>query len=194
MNKRMKITLAAAGALMLAGAAGVATLEAAGSEKGWRYAHAGKYWGGHHGRGHHWRGHRGRGRGIEWVLERFDTDKDGKLTQEELNKARSELLARFDKDKDAKLSLDEFEPLWAEVMRKRMVRGFQWLDADGNAQITEDEFLKPFAYMVERMDRNNDGAIGRDDRKRHHGPHHGPHHGKGKEGMHHRGSHGPDKG
>lgn len=120
-----------------------------------------------------------RGHSIERLLERFDTDKDGKLTQEELDAARKDLLAKHDADKDGKLSLQEFEPLWLEVMRRRMVRGFQRLDRDGDAAVTLEEFLKPFAHTVEVMDRNGDGSVSRGDRRRHRGHHqnrrhHGP--------------------
>ncbi|MGI9381588.1 MAG: EF-hand domain-containing protein [Methyloligellaceae bacterium] len=110
-----------------------------------------------------------RGHSIERLLERFDTDKDGKLTQEELDAARKDLLANHDADKDGSLSLKEFESLWIEVMRRRMVRGFQRLDGDGDAAVTLEEFLKPFAHTVEVMDRNGDGVVSRSDRRRHRG-------------------------
>ena len=119
--------------------------------------------GGHHGQGH-------RGHSIERLLERFDADKDGKLTQEELNGARKDLLAKHDANKDGKLSLEEFKPLWNEVMQRRMVRGFQRLDRDGDAAVTLDEFLRPFAHTVEFVDRDGDGAVSRADRRPHHGP------------------------
>ena len=117
--------------------------------------------GGMHGHGGMWRH---RGKGIERLLERFDADKDGELTQAELDASRKELLEKYDTDKDGKLSLSEFERLWLEVMRRRMVRSFQYIDEDGDAAITVDEFLKPYADTVERMDRNGDGAISRHDR------------------------------
>lgn len=139
------------GALALAGAAGFATYAAAGQGKGWHRSH----------HGNNFRGHR-----VERMLERFDSDKDGKLTQDELNEARKQLLAKHDGDKDQSLTLAEFEKLWLEVMRRRMVRGFQRLDEDGDAKITVDEFLKPFAHAVEHMDRNGDGSISREDRHR----------------------------
>ena len=106
------------------------------------------------------------------LMERFDTNKDGKLTQKELDDARRALLAKHDGNKDGKLSLKEFESLWLEVRRRAMVRSFQRLDADGNAAVTVDEFLKPFSRLVERFDRNEDGALSKDDRRgrgwRHH--------------------------
>lgn len=178
MKKTMKIALAAA-ALVAVGGAGIATYAVAeGGKGGWRHASASHHWGGHHGRGHR----------VGRLLERFDANEDGKLTQSELDESRTKLLAKFDTDKDGKLSLTEFEALWQEVMRHRMVRGFQHLDADGSAQVTVDEFLKPYSDVVERLDSNEDGALGRDDQKRH-----GKHH-RGGGRKHHRGSHTEQRG
>ncbi len=100
------------------------------------------------------------------MLERFDSDKDGKLTQAELDASRKALVQKYDTDKDGKLSLSEFEALWLDVRRRSMVRGFQYIDEDGDALITVEEFLKPYANAVEKRDRDGDGAISRDDRRK----------------------------
>lgn len=163
----------AAGAIVVAGAAGFATFAAAdyGRHGGWK--HQG---GGHHG---HMGGYAKRGHGMAMMLERFDANKDGKLTQEELDGSRKELLAKHDADKDGKLSLKEFETLWMEFMHKRMVRGFQRIDEDGDAVITLEEFMKPYSDAVSRMDRNDDGVLDKEDRKR---------------SWHHKGDRGEDSG
>ena len=139
---------------------------------GWMSRHHEDAWRGHHrgkryGRRDRRRGWRGRhGHGYRGLMKRFDTDKDGKLTQDELNTARKDLLARHDDNKDGNISLNEFEKLWLEVKRRRMVRGFQMLDLDGDSSITTEEFLRPFADAVERRDRNNDGVLDKMDRRR----------------------------
>jgi len=101
---------------------------------------------------------------IGRLLERFDANKDGELTQAELDASRKELLEKYDTDKDGKLSLSEFETLWLDVRRRRIVRSFQYIDEDGDAAITVEEFVKPYVGAVERMDRNGDGAISRGER------------------------------
>jgi len=173
MRKGTKIALAA-GALTLVGAAALTTMATAEYRGSGNWSHHGK---GHQGmgmrgRGHHGMGMRGMGhggRGMHRMLERFDTNEDGKLTQEELDGARKKLLAAHDGDKDGKLSLAEYEKLWLEVKRQRMVRSFQKVDRDGDASVTLDEFLKPYAKIVERMDSNGDGALDRDDHRKRHG-------------------------
>ena len=160
MRKGTKIALAT-GALVLVGAAGLSSLATA--------EYRGSHGWGHHGKGHHsgmmrhGMGHKGKG--MARMMERFDANEDGKLTQEELDGARKALLTAHDGDKDGKLSLAEFEKLWLEVKRQRMVRSFQKTDRDGDASITLDEFLKPYAKMVERMDRNDDGVLDREDHR-----------------------------
>jgi Ca2+-binding EF-hand superfamily protein len=169
MRKGTKIALAAS-ALVLAGAAGLSSLAIADSRSSHGWGHHGM---GHKGMRHHGMGHKGmrhhgmghKGKGMHRMMERFDTNEDGKLTQEELDEARKKLLAAHDGDKDGKLSLAEFEKLWLEVKRQRMVRSFQRIDRDGDASITLDEFLKPYAKMIERMDRNDDGVLDSEDRR-----------------------------
>lgn len=182
-------TLIAAGAIALIGATALsATANADHRRWGWNGPGGGGY-----GQNDGWdrpcgmrgrygmRGHRGMrgGRGmrsgwgmrggggprLERLLERFDTDKDGRLTQAELDDARKTLLAKHDADKDGKLTIAEFEALWLEFSRPRMVRNFQGLDRDGDAGVTVEEFLRPYADTVERMDRNGDGTVSRDDRR-----------------------------
>lgn len=128
-------------------------------------------YGGHHGmRGHG--GHRFHGKShggghFFRMMETFDSDGDGRLSQEEIDNARGERFTTFDGDGNATLSLEEYEQLWLDAMRERMVRAFQRLDKDGDAQVTDEEFKEPFSSMVRRMDRNDDDAIDREDFKRH---------------------------
>lgn len=174
MRKTTKV-IAAVGALALAGTAVVSTLAIADSrDDGWRGKWHHKVMRGdrHHAIGAHmgefrrWHGPRVGGHGFDMLMERFDADKDGKLTQEELDQARTDLLNKHDIDKDGKLSLDEYKALWLEVMQRRVVRSFQHTDVDGDAAVTIDEFKEPFSKAVERMDRNDDGTLNKEDRRR----------------------------
>ena len=109
---------------------------------------------------------RGRGRGAA-MLENFDTNGDGQLTQAEIDAVRADRFAAFDTDGNGELTLGEYEALWLDAMRERMVDRFQSLDNDGDAIVTTAEFVEPFAAMVSRMDRNQDGIINADDMGRH---------------------------
>jgi len=146
MQKKTKLALAAgvSGLLVIGGIAG--------------FAHANR--GGHHG------GHRA----MMQMAERYDANKDGKISQEEIDQNRTERHAEFDGDKNSTLSLEEFKGLWLKANQERMVREFQEFDRDGDAQVTLDEYKAPLAQTVADMDRNDDGVLSKDDRR--HGKRH----------------------
>ena len=98
------------------------------------------------------------------LMERYDTNKDGKVTQAEIDQNRQQMLAEFDANKDGTLSLDEFKQLWIKSRNEMMVREFQFFDRDGNGQVTIEEYKGPMANIVADRDQNNDGSLGRDDR------------------------------
>ncbi|NNF79459.1 MAG: hypothetical protein HKN05_15640 [Rhizobiales bacterium] len=128
----------------------------------------------HGGGGYHQGGMKHHRRMGHWFMNRYDANEDGKVTQEEIDKNRSDRHGKYDSNGDGKLSLEEFQGLWLEAFRRRMVRAFQRFDVDGDANVTLDEYTKPLSKIVERRDRNGDGALSRADRR--HGKHHRKHH------------------
>ncbi|MGQ0486450.1 MAG: EF-hand domain-containing protein [Hyphomicrobiales bacterium] len=124
-------------------------------------------------RGH---GHGGRGHGSMMMMhmtERYDADRDGKVSQSEIDANRTAWHGEFDGDKNGNLSLTEFQSLWLKARREEMVREFQRFDRDGDGQVTLDEYKAPMAGMAAQMDRDGDGMMGPGDRpgkRRHHMP------------------------
>jgi len=157
MNLTTKIAIA--GALVTAMAVpAYAAKEMANEESGARAEHGMQ----HHGRmsGGHGRHHGGMMGGHGMIMA-FDTDGNGRLTQAEIDEFRSSRLAKFDTDGNGNLTLSEYEALWLAAMREKMVDRFQDLDADGDAVVTAEEFKRPYANLVRRMDRNGDGELSR---------------------------------
>ena len=110
------------------------------------------------------------------LMQQLDANEDDKLTRAEIDEAIRSRLASADKDGDGKLNLEEFQPVLVEIMRPRIVDGFQFLDADGDAVITLEEIDRPMSRVVSRLDRNDDGELTSDElRKRHRGWRHGHH-------------------
>jgi EF hand domain-containing protein len=109
------------------------------------------------------------GLGME-MIQGVDANKDGSLSQEEVNNAVNARFAEFDADKNGSLSLPEFEALWAEITKPVAVRAFQFLDPDGDAAVAKAELDQRFGTIVSHLDRNDDGVLSRDDRPQHRGP------------------------
>lgn len=177
MKTSAKLAIAAAIALAGTAIAGTAWAHREGHGYGGGYGmmHGGGGYGMMHGGGYgrgegrgwkHGRRHGGHGmRAGRYMMERYDANKDGKLTQDEINSNREAWLKEFDANNDGKLSLDEFKQLYLKARAERIVREFQQFDRDGDAGVTLEEYQRPLADIVERMDRNGDGALSKDDRR-----------------------------
>lgn len=113
--------------------------------------------------GQGWRGRHGGM--MQNFMERYDANKDGKVSQEEIDVNRTEWFGKFDSDKNGNLTLKEFEALWLEAHRKEMVREFQKLDPNGDAVIIIEEYKEPLSRFVANRDRNGDGVYSKDDRR-----------------------------
>ena len=120
------------------------------------------------------KGHHGARHGGPMIdlAERYDGNKDGLVTQNEIDGNRAEWHAKFDADKSGDLSLTEFQALWTQAHKDRMVREFQEFDANGDAKVLLDEYKKPLATIVADLDSNGDKALGKDDRMARHGKRH----------------------
>jgi EF hand domain-containing protein len=117
-------------------------------------------------------GHGGRGHGRMMMMhmaERYDADKDGKISQSEIDANRTAWHGEFDSDKNGNLSLTEFQSLWLKARHEEMVREFQRFDRDGDGQVTLDEYKAPMAGMAAQMDRDGDGMMGPGDAPGRHG-------------------------
>ena len=137
---------------------------------------------GHHGEYSEMRGGKGSEHGErgQMFTARFDANGDGKISQDEINSLQADYFTNADADKNGSLSLEEFSTYWAEEKRQQMVRGFQNLDTDGDAAVTQAEFTAHMENRVAMMDRNGDGFVTSDDFGRGHGKGKGHSKGEGK--------------
>ena len=120
----------------------------------------------------HYRGHHGMSERIREFAERYDTNKDGTISQQEIDQNRIAWHTEFDIEKDLALTLQEFERLWLKARHVQMVRDFQLFDRDGDGKVTVEEYKRPLAEIVERRDRNGDGVLSKEDRPRRWQRHH----------------------
>lgn len=98
------------------------------------------------------------------LLMEVDADKNGAVTLEEINAYRAAKVTAIDVSKDGEINLEEFTAGFNVLMKDRTARAFQRLDADASGSITSAELDAASANLIERMDRNDDGVISKDDR------------------------------
>lgn len=102
--------------------------------------------------------------GGEQLLREVDTDRDGRMTQAEIDAAVNARFARFDADSNGRMSLDEFGALWADLTKPAAVRAFQFMDPNGDGSVTKAEVDEKTSRLVQRFDRNGDSALSLEDR------------------------------
>lgn len=143
--KTIAIAALAAGVAGTALTTSTAAYAQGGNGKGWHMA------GGKGGPG----GRRGGAR----MMERFDVDGDGAITQEEVDEVTSKQFSETDADNSSSVDLEEFKVEFAKRSKDRSVRVFQRLDRDGDGAVTTDEFTTVTDRLFSRFDRDDNGEL-----------------------------------
>ena len=85
-------------------------------------------------------------------LGALDTDNDGTVDLNEVNKSAAELFTRLEKDADGTLDLKEMK---GRVSKK----DFKTADPDNDGTLSKDEFLALVAGKFKDADPDNDGTL-----------------------------------
>ena len=93
------------------------------------------------------------------MIDMFDVDKDGRVTQEEVDRFRADRLRQFDADEDEALNREEYEQLWVDAMRSDLGERFDDYDADDDDRISVEEFSARTGDLVRREDWDRDAAL-----------------------------------
>ena len=89
----------------------------------------------------------GPGRLMGPMMGVLDTDGDGTVTRAEADAQLRAMHETFDADGDGTLTIAEFEALNSSLVREAMVDRFQYLDADGDGQVSPEEMGAPAMMM-----------------------------------------------
>lgn len=91
-------------------------------------------------------------------------DKDGAIVLDEVVKVAGERFDRMDRNKDGKLDREDHNAFAKEMTDYRVKRVLHRFGATADGKITREQAFKVAGEMFERLDRNKDGVISRDER------------------------------
>ena len=118
----------------------------------------------------------GKGRGGHW--DKMDTNGDGEITADEASDRFAEHLAAADTDGSGGVSKDEMKAF--HQARRAERREKRNPDKNDDGVVDKTEFLNAAQERFDRLDKDGDGVLSEDERRRKRG-HRGRHHGGGKD-------------
>lgn len=108
---------------------------------------------------------RGQARGpLLGFLRGAKADKDGAIPLDEVIKVAGERFDRMDRNKDGTLNRADRDVAQKEMTDYRVKRVLHRFGATADGKITREQAFKIAGEMFDRMDRNKDGVISRDER------------------------------
>ena len=112
--------------------------------------------------------HEGHG-GRAAMMERYDTNKDGKIDKAEFMAAAADRFAKLDTGNRGSVSQSDFaeavERAAQQRRAERKTKMFQRLDANSDGVLTREEFLAAAEKRFSRLDRDGDGTLSPTDRR-----------------------------
>jgi len=99
-----------------------------------------------------------RGRLAERFLAEFDTNKDGRVTHDELNRTLAQQFMSA-AGKSPTMTEDQFVNAHLKDLHDRVVQMYHRMDWNGDGKLSLDEFAAPERARFEAMDRDGTGTV-----------------------------------
>ena len=105
----------------------------------------------------------GHGHWGHWMFQEMDANKDGKVTQAEIDAFEAARAAEIDADHDGKITADEIQAFREKERAKRQAAMLARMDSNGDGSVSVQEYEAAQTWRLARMDRNGDGTIDEQD-------------------------------
>ena len=106
----------------------------------------------------------GGGRMMQRMFERFDENKDGVVSLEEVLKTADARFDQIDADKNGVVDKTEIDGFFAKFAPPQAAQHFLARhDLDGDGKVTKAEFENPMKKRFALFDRNDDGKVTREE-------------------------------
>ena len=97
------------------------------------------------------------------MFNKADVNGDDKVSREEFKPFANKRFARFDTDGNGVVTGDEVKAHLTRRIERRQKRLMRRFDADGDGKVTQAEYGERVATMFDVIDKNDDGAITREE-------------------------------
>ncbi len=98
-------------------------------------------------------------------FDRLDSNKDGRISQSELDARRQAAFRAMDTNSDGIVSQEEYKAAVLARMTPRLEKRYAKLDRNDDGKLSPDEIGRHKRNFIERMDTNGDGAISKQEAK-----------------------------
>lgn len=95
---------------------------------------------------------------TDW-FQRLDTNRDGRVSKEELQISIKRRFGNLDANRDGVISREEFQA--RKTVAGQSAPSFEQLDADRNGNLSIPEFSAPVLWRFARLDSDGDGFLSR---------------------------------
>jgi len=105
----------------------------------------------------------GHGHWGRWMFQEMDANRDGKVTQAEIDAFEAARAAEIDTNHDGKITADELQAFHEKEKAKREAAMLARMDTNGDGTVSVQEYEAAQTWRLARMDRNGDGTIDEQD-------------------------------
>ncbi|HUL05138.1 MAG TPA: EF-hand domain-containing protein [Candidatus Acidoferrum sp.] len=105
----------------------------------------------------------GHGHWGRWMFQEMDANRDGKVTQAEIDAFEAARAAEVDTNHDGKITADELQAFHEKEKAKREAAMLARMDTNGDGTVSVQEYEAAQTWRLARMDRNGDGTIDEQD-------------------------------